>query len=77
MLCFFASAALQIRLDNPRNDAPAQLLAEHLAAFKIPRYVWFVESFPMTVTGKKQKFRMRELAIDDLGLAEAAGVESA
>ena len=31
----------------------------------------------MTVTGKVQKFRMREMAIDDLGLHDAAGIESA
>jgi len=34
-----------------------------IAAFKIPRYWKFVDSFPMTVTGKIQKFRMREIAI--------------
>jgi fatty-acyl-CoA synthase len=37
-----------------------------IAHFKIPRYVWFVEEFPMTVTGKLQKFRMRELAAEKL-----------
>jgi fatty-acyl-CoA synthase len=40
-----------------------------IATYKIPRYWKFVEDFPMTVTGKIQKFRMREIAIDDLGLA--------
>lgn len=34
-----------------------------LAHFKIPRYIQFVKEFPMTVTGKVQKFRMREMAI--------------
>ncbi len=34
-----------------------------ISHFKIPRYIWFVEEFPMTVTGKLQKFRMREIAI--------------
>jgi fatty-acyl-CoA synthase len=48
-----------------------------IAHFKVPRYFRFVPEFPMTVTGKVQKFRMRELAIDDLGLADAAGVERA
>ncbi len=38
----------------------------HIAHFKIPRYIWFVEEFPMTVTGKLQKFRMREMAIEQL-----------
>lgn len=39
-----------------------------IAHFKIPRYVKFVDDFPMTVTGKIQKFRMREMMIDELGL---------
>jgi fatty-acyl-CoA synthase len=41
-----------------------------IARFKIPRYVRFVDSFPMTVTGKVQKFRMREIEIEERGLAE-------
>ncbi|MBO0684988.1 MAG: AMP-binding protein [Candidatus Dormibacteraeota bacterium] len=48
-----------------------------IATFKIPRYWKFVDAFPMTVTGKVQKFRMREQAIDELGLKEAAGVQTA
>ena len=39
-----------------------------LAHYKAPRYVRFVEAFPMTVTGKAQKFLMREAMIDELGL---------
>ncbi len=42
-----------------------------IAHFKIPRYVKFVEAFPMTVTGKVQKFVMREQMAAELGLAEA------
>jgi fatty-acyl-CoA synthase len=44
-----------------------------IARFKIPRYVRFVDAFPMTVTGKVQKFRMREeeVAARDLGTAAA------
>jgi fatty-acyl-CoA synthase len=38
-----------------------------IAHFKIPKYIWFVEEFPMTVTGKLQKFRMREIAMEKLG----------
>ena len=41
-----------------------------LAHFKIPRYVDFVEEFPLTVTGKVQKFKIREQAIERLGLEE-------
>src|SRR6202023_3481771 len=41
-----------------------------IAHYKIPRYIRFVDSFPMTVTGKVQKFIMREEMIKELGLAE-------
>ncbi len=41
-----------------------------LAHFKIPRYVKFVDEFPMTVTGKVQKFVMRQLMAEELGLAQ-------
>ena len=43
-----------------------------IASFKIPRHWKFVDSFPMTVTGKIQKFRMRELAAEELGRSPGA-----
>jgi fatty-acyl-CoA synthase len=42
-----------------------------IAHFKVPRYVKFVDQFPMTVTGKVQKFAMRDQAIAELGLKVA------
>jgi fatty-acyl-CoA synthase len=39
-----------------------------IATFKIPHYWKFVDEFPTTVTGKVQKFRMREIAVAELGL---------
>ncbi|RRD57763.1 AMP-binding protein [Comamonadaceae bacterium OH2545_COT-014] len=42
-----------------------------IAHYKVPRYMKFVEAFPMTVTGKIQKFRIRELMKEELGLPEA------
>ncbi|HET9017294.1 MAG TPA: AMP-binding protein [Thermomicrobiaceae bacterium] len=48
-----------------------------IATFKIPRYWKFVDGFPMTVTGKVQKFRMRESSIEELGLQTAASVHTA
>src|SRR5262252_6034480 len=39
-----------------------------IAHYKIPRYIEFVDAFPMTITGKIQKFVMREQTIDKLGL---------
>ena len=48
-----------------------------IAHHKVPRYVHVVDEFPTTVTGKVQKFKMREEAIDLLGLQSAAGVDTA
>jgi fatty-acyl-CoA synthase len=48
-----------------------------IAHFKIPRYVKFVDSFPMTVTGKIQKFLMRQESVEELGLEAAAHVRTA
>jgi fatty-acyl-CoA synthase len=48
-----------------------------IAHFKVPRYVKFTEAFPMTVTGKIQKFKMRDAAVKELGLARAASVQTA
>jgi fatty-acyl-CoA synthase len=48
-----------------------------LAHFKVPRYWQFVTEFPMTVTGKVQKFKMRELAIESLDLRDAAAIKTA
>ena len=41
-----------------------------IALYKIPRYIKFVDAFPMTVTGKVQKFLMREQMIAELGLQQ-------
>ncbi|UCH74622.1 MAG: AMP-binding protein [Rhodospirillales bacterium] len=47
-----------------------QFCRGRLAHFKIPRYVKFVDAFPMTVTGKVQKFVMRQQMAEELGLAQ-------
>ncbi|MDZ4128623.1 MAG: AMP-binding protein, partial [Hydrogenophaga sp.] len=41
-----------------------------IAHYKVPRYIRFVDSFPMTVTGKIQKYKIRDAMKDQLGLAE-------
>ncbi len=43
---------------------------DQIAHYKVPRYVRFRDSLPMTVTGKPQKFLMREAMVDELGVAE-------
>jgi fatty-acyl-CoA synthase len=48
-----------------------------IATNKIPRYWKFVDAFPMTVTGKVQKYLMREASVEELGLHAAASVTTA
>jgi fatty-acyl-CoA synthase len=48
-----------------------------IAHFKVPQYIRFVDEFPMTVTGKVQKFRIREIEIEDRGLEDAARIQTA
>ncbi|HEX5269471.1 MAG TPA: AMP-binding protein [Gemmataceae bacterium] len=48
-----------------------------IAHYKVPRYVVFVDEYPTTVTGKVQKFRLRELGVERFGLTNAAGVQTA
>jgi fatty-acyl-CoA synthase len=48
-----------------------------IAHYKVPRYIKFTDGFPMTVTGKIQKFKMREQAVSELGLEAAAGTQTA
>ena len=67
------------------RDGAAPLSAEDvreycrgkIAHFKIPRYVHVTDEFPMTVTGKVQKYKMREESIRLLGLEAAAGITTA
>jgi fatty-acyl-CoA synthase len=51
-----------------KEDEVRSFCRDRVAHFKIPRYVRFVDEFPTTVTGKIQKFVMRQRMIDDLGL---------
>ena len=48
-----------------------------IAHYKVPRYFKFVDAFPMTVTGKIQKFQMRQQSTEELGLQSAASIETA
>jgi fatty-acyl-CoA synthase len=52
------------------DEAVRTFCRGQIAHHKIPRYVRFVDAFPMTVTGKVQKFLMRQTMIEELGLAE-------
>ncbi|MDP9332866.1 MAG: AMP-binding protein [Actinomycetota bacterium] len=63
--------------DNATADELRAFCREHLAHFKVPRYWKVTSEFPMTVTGKVQKFKMRETAIAELGLTKAAAIQTA
>jgi fatty-acyl-CoA synthase len=54
-------------------EALREFCRGRIAHYKVPRYFKLVEGFPMTITGKVQKFRMREEAVQELGLSAAIG----
>jgi fatty-acyl-CoA synthase len=58
-------------------DEVREFCSGKIAHFKVPRYVHVADEFPMTVTGKIQKFKMREVAIELLGLEEASSIVTA
>jgi fatty-acyl-CoA synthase len=53
------------------EQAVRDFCLDQIARHKIPRYIRFVSEFPMTVTGKVQKFVMRDQMRAELGLSEA------
>lgn len=60
-------AWIQLQAGESMSDAEVRDYCKgKLAHFKIPKYIRFVDEFPMTVTGKLQKYRMREIALEEL-----------
>ncbi len=55
------------------EDDVVEYCKGRIAHFKVPRYVRFTTEFPMTVTGKIQKFKLKERAVEELGLARTSG----
>jgi fatty-acyl-CoA synthase len=66
---------------KPGCNLLAEDIAEYcrgrIAHYKVPRYVVFVNEYPTTVSGKVQKFKLREMGIERFGLHKAAAVETA
>ncbi len=54
-----------------------QYVLDHMAKHKVPKYIDFVDGFPMNDAGKIQKYKMREQAIEKLGLQQEAKIETA
>ena len=57
--------------ESATEDEIRAFCKEHIAHYKVPAYIRFVDEFPMTVTGKIQKFVMRDQMVAELGLREA------
>lgn len=63
-VCIILRPGMQAEVEEIRSFCSGQI-----AHYKVPRYVRFVDAFPMTVTGKIQKFILRQQVAGDLGLA--------
>ncbi|HEX5228126.1 MAG TPA: AMP-binding protein [Bryobacteraceae bacterium] len=70
--------AAWIRLKAPAEEEEILVFCRgQIAHFKVPQHIRFVDEFPMTVTGKVQKYRIREIEIEMQGLASLARTETA
>ena len=59
------------------EDEIKESVRNNMARHKTPKYIKFTDAFPMTASGKIQKYKMREAAIEELGLQDAATIETA
>ncbi len=59
------------------EDELKEFVRGNMARHKVPKYIKFVEGFPVTASGKIQKYKMREQAIEELNLHDAANIETA
>jgi fatty-acyl-CoA synthase len=77
----YGEAVLAVVIKREGSQVTEAVLQEyvrsHMAKHKTPKYIRFVDSFPMTGSGKIQKFKIREWAVDELNLKEAAAIETA
>jgi fatty-acyl-CoA synthase len=72
------AAAIKKRQDsNLTEEDIKEFCRENIAYYKVPEYVDFVDEYPMTASGKIQKYKLREAAIERYGLHKATGVETA
>jgi len=72
--------AMWVALKSGSTASAEELIAylkERIAHFKVPKHIRFVSEFPMTVTGKIQKFAMRQAMVKELGLEKADAIETA
>jgi fatty-acyl-CoA synthase len=72
-----AAAIVRRRDSSLTEEEVREFCRENVARHKVPEYVDFVEDYPMTASGKIQKYKLREAAVERYGLKVAAGVDTA
>ncbi len=73
-----AMAAIKVKEGATLTEEDVKTFCKgRIANYKIPYYIKFVDEYPMTASGKIQKFKLREMAIKDLQLEDAEQVEMA
>ncbi|MBQ1310587.1 MAG: AMP-dependent synthetase, partial [Blautia sp.] len=72
MACIILKEGEEMTVEEMR-----QYVLDHMAKHKVPKYIEFVDGFPMNDAGKIQKYKMREQAIEKLGLQKDASIETA
>ncbi|MCL2773692.1 MAG: AMP-binding protein [Oscillospiraceae bacterium] len=63
--------------ENITEDELKQIIRSSLARHKVPKYIKFIDEFPMTASGKIQKYKLRETAVEELGLEEESKIVTA
>ena len=72
------AAAIKKRLGSELTEEDVrEYCRENIARYKVPHYVDFVEDYPMTASGKIQKYKLREAAVERYGLQKATATETA
>ena len=72
MACIILKEGEEMTVEEMKN-----YVRDHMAKHKVPKYVAFVDGFPMNDAGKIQKYKMREQAVEMLGLQKDASIETA
>jgi fatty-acyl-CoA synthase len=74
MACIILNEGLE---KCPSEEDMIQFVKDGLSRFKTPKYIRFIDSYPMTASGKIQKYRLRQMAIEELNLQKVASIETA
>ena len=72
MACIILKEGEEMTVEEMRR-----YVLDHMAKHKVPKYIEFVDGFPMNDAGKIQKYKMREMAVEKLGLQKDASIETA